>query len=147
YGVYGVSLQSEIPLCLPEASTPGPTTIELATAHADVFARAIAGTELVPCADWYQYAHLPDGSSYVRWKGLGELLVSAGGNRIHCRQEPGALTESFQVYLLGQALSFALVKAGFEPLHGTAVVENGEAIVFLGDGGYGKSTLAASFLS
>jgi hypothetical protein len=48
--------------------------------------------------------------------------------------------------LLGQALSFALIKGGFEPLHGTAVVVEGEAIVFLGDSGFGKSTLAASFL-
>jgi hypothetical protein len=49
--------------------------------------------------------------------------------------------------MLGQALSFALVRLGFEPIHGTAVEADGEAIVFLGDSGFGKSTLAASFLS
>ena len=54
--------------------------------------------------------------------------------------------ESFQVYLLGQALSTALVKQGFEPLHGTAIVDQDEAIVFLGDSKFGKSTLAASFV-
>ena len=147
YGVYGVSLQSEIPLCLPEPRGLGPTTIHLSLAEPETFARAIAGADLIPRADWYQYAHLADGSSYVCWVGLGEFLVSAGGKKILCRRDPDAPMESFQVYLLGQALSFALVKAGFEPLHGTAVVHDGEAIVLLGDSGHGKSTLAASFLS
>ena len=55
--------------------------------------------------------------------------------------------ESFQVYLLGQAISFALVKQGLEPLHATAVEVQGKAVVFLGQGGAGKSTLAAYFIS
>jgi len=55
--------------------------------------------------------------------------------------------ESFQVYLLGQALSYALVKSGFEPLHGTAIDTHGEATAFLGSSGYGKSSLAACFLA
>ncbi|HEV8525240.1 MAG TPA: hypothetical protein VGQ71_12130 [Terriglobales bacterium] len=54
--------------------------------------------------------------------------------------------ESLQTYLLGQALSFALLKKGIEPLHATAVVINGQAVALLGDGGYGKSTLAAALL-
>ena len=45
------------------------------------------------------------------------------------------------------ALSFALVKAGFEPLHGTAIEHEGQAIALLGDSGFGKSTLAASFIA
>jgi hypothetical protein len=48
--------------------------------------------------------------------------------------------------MLGQALSFALVKQGFEPLHATAVIVEDEAVVFLGGNGFGKSTLAACFL-
>jgi hypothetical protein len=50
------------------------------------------------------------------------------------------------VYLLGQALSYALVKLGFEPLHATAIVVNGEAAVLLGSSGFVKSSLAACFL-
>jgi hypothetical protein len=48
--------------------------------------------------------------------------------------------------LLGQALSCALVKLGFEPLHATAIVVNGQAAVLLGSSGLGKSSLAACFL-
>ena len=146
YGVYGVSLRSEIPLCLPEQSRPGLSQISLHLAEAEVFAHALVGAELMPCDDWYQYAHLADGSSYVSWQGLGEFLVSPDGTRIVCRRLAEASMESFQVYLLGQALSFALVKSGAEPLHGTAVVIQQEAICFLGGSGHGKSTLAASFL-
>ena len=47
---------------------------------------------------------------------------------------------------MGQALSYALVKQGFEPLHATAIVVNGEAAVLLGSSGFGKSSLAACFL-
>ena len=54
--------------------------------------------------------------------------------------------ESFQVYMLGQALSFALVKQGFEPLHATVVVVDDQAVAFLGGNAFGKSSLAACFL-
>src|SRR5262249_52789551 len=51
-----------------------------------------------------------------------------------------------QVYLLGQAISFALVRQRIEPLHATTIVIEGRAVAFLGGSAFGKSTLAASFL-
>ena len=57
------------------------------------------------------------------------------------------LPKAHQRGMLGQALSFALIERGFEPLHGTAVVVDGVAAVFLGGSGCGKSSLAASFLA
>ncbi len=68
------------------------------------------------------------------------------GKRIACRILNGAPGESFRTYLLGQALSFALIKQGIEPLHATVVSVDGTAVGFLGGTGYGKSTLAAAFL-
>ena len=147
YSVYGISLHSEIALSLPEQSGPGLADIELCSGTPAAFSKAIGDTEVQRRSDWYQFAPLEDGSSYVRWTGLGEFLVSPGGERITCRRAPEAPFESFQVYLLGQALSFALVKSGFEPLHATAIDVNGEAIVLLGDSGFGKSSLAACFLA
>jgi hypothetical protein len=146
YGVYGVSLRSEIPLALPLSSHPGLAEIEIRTGTPVAFAQAIAGAQLQIPADWYHYAHLHDGSHYVRWAGLGEFLVSPDGALITCTRAPAAAPESFQVYLLNQAISFALVQQGFEPLHATTVIVDGEAIALLGDSGFGKSTLAASFL-
>jgi len=78
--------------------------------------------------------------------GMFEFLIEADGRRIWCGWLGSTSIESLQVYLLGHALSFALVKQGFEPLHATAVVIEGKAIAFLGDSGFGKSTLAAAFL-
>ena len=40
-----------------------------------------------------------------------------------------------------------MLSFGYEPLHATAVVVDGEAIAFLGDCGYGKSTLGAAFVA
>lgn len=147
YGVYGISLLSEIPLSLPEHPNSALAEIKLYTASDDWFNDALRGVEMEESGSaWYQYARLSDRSSYARWDGVGEFLISADGRVIVCRhfgQVPG---ESFRVYLLGQALSFALVKRGFEPLHATVVVVDNAAVAFLGDSGFGKSSLAASFL-
>ena len=47
---------------------------------------------------------------------------------------------------LGPSLSFAMINLGFEPLHSTTVVINGHAVALMGDCGYGKSSLGASFV-
>ena len=147
YCVYGIIVHSEIPLALPARGDGELGEIELRAAPASYFSDISRG--MWPQQDsgtFYQYGRLPDGSSYVRWEGVGEFLISATGRRISGRQFDETHGESFQVYLLGQALSFALVKQGFEPLHATAVAINGKGAVLLGESGFGKSSLAASFL-
>jgi hypothetical protein len=148
YGVYGVSLLSDMPLALPSHTAAGLADIRIEVAASEVFADVAKHAEIETCArDWCRYGRLADRRSYIRWKGLGEFIVSADGRHIACRRFAGASTEAFQVYLIQRALSFALVKQGFEPLHATVVVVDGSAIGFLGDCGSGKSTLAASFLN
>lgn len=148
YTSYGVLLRSEIPLALQQGNQAGDATIEIRSEPASFFTRAIRGASFDEnLQEWYRYAGLADLSSYARWEGLGEFLVSSDGRRVHCRRFRGAHSESFQVYLLQRALSFALVKQGLEPLHATAVVVDGQAIAFLGDSGFGKSTLAGCFLA
>ena len=147
YNVYGMSLRSEMVLSLPEYTHPGLMEIEVCAGSASLFSEAILGVDLQKRSDWYQHARLVDDSTYVRWRGLGEFLVSSDGRRITCSRDPEAPMESFQVYLLGQALGFALVKSGFEPLHATSIDVGGEAIAILGASGFGKSSLAACFLA
>ena len=48
-------------------------------------------------------------------------LVSADGRAVAARHLCGASHEAFHTYLLGQALSFALINQGFDPLHATTV--------------------------
>ena len=147
YGVYGIALWSEIPLPLPPHPERALTEIRLRTASPEWFSEILRGVEAEETRSWYRIARLGDGTTYVSWEEIGEFLVSSDGKVIVCRQFDEAASESFQVYLLGQAVSFALVKQGFEPLHATAVVIEGEAVVFLGSDGFGKSTLAACFLA
>ena len=163
------TLGSDFPLFLPEATglpaqgrkPPGVESdaesdaesgtkldIEVTARSAAFFTAAVGDQELKRGSVLsFRYAHLQDRSSYVRWDDLGEFLVGGDGRGIACRRFAGAELESFQVYLLGQALSFALVKRGLEPLHATAVVIDGQAVAFIGSSGFGKSSLAASFLA
>jgi hypothetical protein len=149
YRVYGFALHSEVPLPLPVPNGEGVelARIELRTAAAAFFSDALGDISLQQLdGSFYELGRLKDGSIYARWRKVGEFLVSANGARIFCRPFDESTTESFQVYLLGQALSFAMVKCGFEPFHGTVVVVDGTAVPLLGASGFGKSSLAACFL-
>jgi hypothetical protein len=83
----------------------------------------------------------------LRWARLFEFLISPDGRTVEYHRLREATNASLTTYLLGQALSFSLLSLGYEPLHATAVVVNGEAIAFLGDCGSGKSTLGAAFVA
>lgn len=148
YSVYGVTLSSEIALPLPSAGDGALAHVQLARASADYFAAAVGpGRFDLEWAGWFQYLPLPDGRSYVRGREMGEVLISADGRHILCCPESSVPTESFYVYLLGQALSFALLMLGFEPLHATAIEVDGQAVALLAESGNGKSTLAAAFVA
>jgi hypothetical protein len=150
YRAYGASICSELPLALPERRGE----IETALLEIDIRVSKKSLSSALPVGatlqhnsfSGFDYWQFPDGSAYVRWEDVGEVLISKDGRSIACRPFREADSESFDVYLLGQALSFALVKGGFEPVHATAVVVEDQALAFLGDCGLGKSTLAASFL-
>jgi hypothetical protein len=148
YCVDGVAIVSDTPLALPDYADGGLGEVECVSAPASFFLTALHGEDFDPRSDsWYRYATLHDGSTYVRWGTVGEFLVAADGSRITCRRIEASSVESFQVYMLGQALSVALVSQRFEPLHATAVVVDGEAVAFLGDNAFGKSSLAACFMA
>jgi hypothetical protein len=95
---------------------------------------------------WAQSADLPDGSSYRRWTDLFEFLVTPDARRIHARILNDTHEEALLAYLLVDALSFSMVRLGWEPLHATAVLTPHGAAAFLGESGDGKSTLAALFV-
>lgn len=150
YCAYGVAIRSELPLPLPEMlGAIRPTLFEITVR---VSSESLSGVvpeglklQRSPLSG-FDFGQFPDGSSYVRWDDVGEALISQNGRSIACRPFRQTDSESFYVYLLGQALSFALVKSGFEPLHATAVAVEDRTVAFLGDCGFGKSTLAAAFL-
>lgn len=149
YRVYGLDIESDIPLSLPEEGDGSLGAVRLREAGPEFFARETGpAREDDDWSGWFQYAALADGRSYVRGWQMGEFLVSADGASLFFRREAEASAAAFQVYLLGQALSFALLKLGYEPLHATALAfDDGRAIAVLGESGTGKSTLAAAFVA
>jgi len=148
YTVYGIVVVSDTRLALAESGDAGLARIDLRSAPASVFGAAREHARAgAPPDSWYRFAPLDDGSTYVGWDGIGEFLVAPGGRTIAWRRIDGSSIESFEVYMLGQALSFALVKQRFEPLHATAVVVGDRAVAFLGENGSGKSSLAACFVA
>ena len=147
YRVYGVDVVSDRPLALPRYTHDTMCSVEVvSSAASDVLSDADETLLNSPPDDWHRSAVLADGSTYARWNGVGEFRVAADGRRIVCRPAEASSAESFQVYLLGQALACALVKQAIEPLHATAIVVDDRAVAFLGGSAFGKSTLAASFL-
>jgi hypothetical protein len=96
---------------------------------------------------WFECHRLSDRTTYLRWAGLFEFLISPDARTIEYHSLEKATDESLTTYLLGQVLSFSLLSRGYEPLHATAVVIDGEAVALLGDCGYGKSTLGAAFVA
>ena len=147
YRIYGVTVRSAIPLACPPGAAPGHAGIELSETPPSAFPNANADS--LPKASeqrWFQHMTLRDGTDYLRWSRLSEFLVSPDGRSIGFRLLERASPESFQTYLVSQTLSFALLKQGIEPLHATVAVLDGHAVAFLGDCGYGKSSLGAAFV-
>jgi len=98
-------------------------------------------------SNWAQSAVLPDGSQYRRWADLFEFLVTPDARQIQARTLAAAVhNEAVLAYLLVDALSFSMVRLGWEPLHATAVTTERGTAAFLGNSGAGKSTLAAAFV-
>lgn len=144
---YGLTIDSDVYLNLPAGTGSGPA-VRLFEGHVSQFAAVKARLDVRSKPDdFYQYGFAPDGTAYVAWDGVGEFLIGPDGRDIAYIRHALSEDDSFHVYLLGQALSFSLLRLGFEPLHATSVVVDGRALALLGGSGYGKSTLAAAFIA
>jgi hypothetical protein len=148
FDLYGLRIKSQWPLPYPEIQGSGKADMEICEGDPAFFIEARrAGNFPPPKAPFLQYGHLADGTIYLCWPGLFEFLISPEARLITGHPLNETSWESFQTYLLGQVLSFALIRRGIEPLHCTVLVRDGQALGILGDSGYGKSTLAAACLS
>ncbi|RPI57048.1 MAG: hypothetical protein EHM55_03245 [Acidobacteria bacterium] len=146
YHVYGVRLASAWPLPYPSIPTPFLADISLGHGSAADFKGALNDISLPPQngTPWLTTA-LPDGSRYLRWSGVFEFLIVKDGRSVLCRPLASGGVKAFHTHL-GPSLSFALINLGIEPLHSTTLVIDGAAVALMGDCGYGKSSLGASFV-
>jgi hypothetical protein len=146
--VYGLTLQSAIPLPCPNA--------EHLVTSADIELHECASAEILQACTqervsfreegFWQCSIFADGSVYVCWKEHFEFVVSASAKLILWRKLREVSNEVFFTYFLSQVLSYCLLAHGIEPLHATAIVVDGQAVAFLGSSGIGKSSLAAAFM-
>ena len=146
-GLHGLRIRSPWPAGNRRATGSSRSDIDVAEIAAPLDGRwGDTGPGRPATPAWFRYARRPDGAEYVRWEGVAECMVAADGRRIEYRCLAPCSPEALETYLLGQILSFALVKRGIEPLHASAVMVDGGALAFLGGAGRGKSTLAAAFV-
>ncbi|MGE5458832.1 MAG: hypothetical protein ACM3NJ_00120 [Methanobacterium sp.] len=75
---------------------------------------------------------------------VGRYLVS-GGKEITIEAHSGVGMNDIRLFLLSSVFAALLHQRGYLVLHGSCIEHNGAGIVFAGDSGIGKSTLAAAF--
>nr|WP_243864402.1 aldolase [Paenibacillus castaneae] len=74
----------------------------------------------------------------------GVFRVSCG-NKIVVSPYSNADEDLIRLYILGTCMGVVLMQRSIYPLHGSAVVINGNAYAIVGESGAGKSTLASAF--
>jgi hypothetical protein len=77
-------------------------------------------------------------------KGVARYAVESGRS-IHIDALPESPIEKVRLFLMGSAMGALLYQRGLFPLHGSAVETPWGAMIFVGEQGAGKSTLAAEF--
>jgi hypothetical protein len=79
-------------------------------------------------------------------EGIGMLLVKEG-REIILDLNPEIDESVLRPFILGAIISILLRQRGLLVLHASSVAINGEAVAFIGESGWGKSTLAEAFHS
>ncbi|MBW4509598.1 MAG: serine kinase [Scytonematopsis contorta HA4267-MV1] len=135
YSAYGLRINSVLHL---------PELLVSNHAEADVVIR-YGKLEQSPLKDKsiiHSYQLTNDGM-YLFLREVGTFLVR-NGNEIIIEPEPNTDESKIRLLLLGAALGTLLHQRGYLTLHASAVAINGSAVAFIGDKGWGKSTIAAN---
>ena len=122
--LYGIDIRTPWPVSDVPARTAGQWDVEFVEGDPNTLAAAATHVPAAQAQSWAQHAALPDGSTYRRWTDLFEFLVSADARHIQARTLKDGCEEVLVGYLLVDALSFSMVRLGWEPLHATAVLTN-----------------------
>lgn len=149
YRISELILQSNVPLPeLPYANGKGP----------ECAFRLLPARRPPPTpSGWFHHCSLPggerwlssakrDGRYLLRFHDLADFVLSHNGERIACYPAPATPQETVRHLLLDQVIPRVLNLRGKEALHASAVATPDGACAFMGEAGWGKSTLAGSFL-
>lgn len=151
YSIYGLTLSSNQPI-------PGlPSAKHADTADVQVRLGEMPREDLGSAVPWHQSTSLQDdqpalriyqistGALWLRYADETEFLVSAAGDLVNASWPAKFTIGDAIVYLLGPIMGLVLRLRGIPCLHASVVACEGRAAAFLGPGGVGKSTVAATF--
>ena len=139
YKAYGLDIRSSLPLPeLQSASGVAKPDLNIRFGSVD--------WELPnPLSSWRHF-HRTEDSMYCYWNVVGKFQVRAG-SEIIIDLLPDVDAGMIRLPLLGPILAVVLHQRSHFLLHASAVVVNGEAALFMGASGQGKSTTAATLYS
>lgn len=94
------------------------------------------------------YSPLSSGACWIQFYGIMRFWVSPDGKRVLFQKLLSQRKNKYAVraFLQTNVLSFSLIRLGAEVFHASAVLDRGKAAAFLGESGYGKSSLAAGLV-
>lgn len=87
-----------------------------------------------------------DGGHRLRMYEMCDFVLDAGGGTVVIERLPHVDADAIEHMLIDQALPRLLSERGELVVHAGAVCVDGDCLLLLGESGWGKSTLAASFL-
>jgi hypothetical protein len=91
--------------------------------------------------DWGHFSPTP-AENYLFWREVGSFLVREGHDII-VDPSPELDERTLRLFILGPVLAVLLHQRGYLLLHASAVTVASKAVLFLGNAGWGKSTMAA----
>lgn len=135
YQAYCLTIKS--PIELPELIVSQESEADVTIKIEELLDSPLSIDDVAHC---YQLA--PEGM-YAYWEGVGTFLIKEGKEIII---EPVAEADEYRLrlFILGAAIGTILHQRGFLVLHGSGVDIDGQAVVFVGNKGWGKSTIAAN---
>ncbi len=137
YNAYNIGISSELPL--PELQT----SVEVATDVTIRFGRVTWSPPLGSMTADEPCFKIATDEAHFFWPLLGKFRVR-DGTEIIIDPCAGVEERLLRLPLLGTLLAVLLHQRGSLVLHASAVAIDGEAIIFVGNKGYGKSTMAAT---
>ena len=135
YQAFGIHFASCIPCPQLKPSTATPNVEIKAGTVPDCLAQIRKQGRRYQATDDELLLKIPDVAAY--WVKGGESIV--------IDRAPQSDDAAVQLYLWGFSIGALLDQRGLLVLHGSAVVVQGSAVLFLGKSGAGKSTLATAF--
>jgi hypothetical protein len=138
YLAYGLSIRAAVPLPELVEETDGKAEGEVSIRFGPVEGPPVGISE----KQGVRFSAAPQ-EDYLYWQGVGSFSVREG-REIIVDSSPGQDEGMLRLFILGPVMAVLLHQRGYLLLHASAVAVDDEAVLFLGDAGGGKSTMAAA---